>query len=245
MADSEAAIIHDRITINEANFRRIAKHVQKIPSLVYTDNDQISNSLKDFQDELAVYENQITKSQLQKNVAEQELGSYESQKVHINETREQNIKVTSNLERELEQARIRRTHLEEYDQFAKNLKKEKLESRQVQLEAIEGLENDIRDLEVQKEEFAKVWLSRRDQFQAIVEALQGMQRQIREEKEEQDRIEGMDETEEGEIDESKPTGETSGPGVTSASETPVPSETQEENPSASTTASKQDKMDLS
>jgi hypothetical protein len=103
----------------------------------------------------------------------------------LGDTYDKGTTVTSNLESELSDARILRSQLEEYDKLTRKMASDRLRTRAETIKALHRLETEIKELEVQKEEYAKVWTARREQFSEIVSALQGMQRQIREEKEEQ------------------------------------------------------------
>lgn len=85
---------------------------------------------------------------------------------------------------------------------------------------LDRLSLEINELEATKARYAEMWTARRAQFDEIMEALMGMRRQIQDEKEEQDRREGMadeDGEEEGAINEG--TEETSA--APSATDTPV------------------------
>jgi len=68
-----------------------------------------------------------------------------------------------------------------------------LKPRQTQQDSIARLQQEIADLEQEKDDYGKVWTARRQQFGEIVNALTGMQAQIQEDKEEQERREALDE----------------------------------------------------
>ncbi|KAK9484486.1 hypothetical protein V1527DRAFT_490849 [Lipomyces starkeyi] len=198
MSDQIDKIIRERVSINEAAYKRVFKSIQTLPILRFSSKEEIESAKKEIDNALSNYEVSVLKFQLQKSVSGREIAKYEAEQSEIRDTYDKGTTVTSNLESELSGARILRSQLEEYDKFTRKMASDRLRTRAETIKALHRLETEIKELEVQKEEYAKVWTARREQFSEIVSALQGMQRQIREEKEEQDRREGMDETEEGE-----------------------------------------------
>ncbi|KAK9364939.1 hypothetical protein V1509DRAFT_667600 [Lipomyces kononenkoae] len=198
MSDQLDKIIRERVTINEVAYKRVFKTIQTLPALRFSSKEEIESAKKEINHALSNYEVSILKSQLQKGASGKEIVQYEAEQSEIRETYDKGKAVTYDLERELSDARILRSQLEEYDKFTRKMATDRLRTRAETTKALQRLEEDIKELELQKEEYAMVWTARREQFAEIVSALQGMQKQIREEKEEQDRREGMDETEEGE-----------------------------------------------
>ncbi|KAK9239761.1 hypothetical protein V1525DRAFT_397574 [Lipomyces kononenkoae] len=206
MSDQLDKIIRERVSINEAAYKRVSKIVQTLPTLRFATEEEIESAKKEISHALSNYEVSILKFQLQKSASGKEIVQYEVEQSEIRETYDKGKTVTYNLECELSDARILRSQLEEYDKFTRKMASDRLRTRAETTKALQRLEEDIKELEQQKEEYAMVWTARREQFSEIVSALQGMQRQIREEKEEQDRREGMDETEEGEAVEAPKSG---------------------------------------
>ncbi|KAJ6262587.1 hypothetical protein Dda_3398 [Drechslerella dactyloides] len=98
----------------------------------------------------------------------------------------------------LEEAHKLKHHKLEYDVIATEItaSPNSQKTRQAQNDSIARLNAEIDALEREKAEYGKVWAARRGQFGAIVEALMGMQAQIQEDKEEQERREGLDDDEE-------------------------------------------------
>ncbi|KAK9351905.1 hypothetical protein V1505DRAFT_370625 [Lipomyces doorenjongii] len=222
MSDQIDKIIRERVSINETAYKRVFKIIQTLPILRFSSKEEIESAKKEIDSALNNYEVSVLKFQLQKSVSGREIIKYETEQSEIRDTYDKGTTVTSNLEFELSDARILRSQLEEYDKFTRKMASDRLRTRAETIKALHRLETEIKELEVQKEEYAKVWTARREQFSEIVSALQGMQRQIREEKEEQDRREGMDETEEGEAVEAPKFGAQSVLRSASGSATPNP-----------------------
>ncbi|KAK9471985.1 uncharacterized protein V1510DRAFT_418316 [Dipodascopsis tothii] len=195
--DQLDCIIQERVTVTESSIKFLLKRIQGLTELckgttistLDTFNSEISNGF----DELQML---IGKFQLQHSTSFRELSAFDERRLQIRESYDRGKEASALLEEELVEARLRRAHMEEYDQFTKAMiYKEHLKSRAEQLKAVENLEEEIKELELQKNSYAKVWEVRKQQFAEIVEALHSMQQQIREEKEEQERREGMDEGE--------------------------------------------------
>ncbi|KAJ8101054.1 hypothetical protein POJ06DRAFT_87500 [Lipomyces tetrasporus] len=222
MSDQLDKIIRERVSINEAAYKRIFKSIQALPNLRFSCKEEIESAKKEIDNALSNYEVSVFKFQLQRGISGKEIANYEAEQAEIRDTYDKGRTVTLNLESELSDARKLRSQLEEYDRFTRKMASDRLRTRAETIKALQRLETEIRELEAEKEEYAKVWTARREQFSEIVSALQGMQRQIREEKEEQDRREGMDETEEGEAVEVPKSGVQSVLRSASGSATPNP-----------------------
>ncbi|KAK9456828.1 hypothetical protein V1511DRAFT_495418 [Dipodascopsis uninucleata] len=187
-------LILERVSINELGYRKLLKKIQALPGLRFVAQDEILNARRELELEFSSLELSLWKAQLQKDVNTEEVSNYESQKTEIKHLYEHGSIVTENLESEFADAQRQLARLQEYDKFARTMtEKDRLATRADQTAAIEALEAEIQELEIQKNEYAHVWVARRRQFAEIMGALQGMQTQIREEKEEQERIEGLEE----------------------------------------------------
>ncbi|OLL24057.1 THO complex subunit mft1 [Neolecta irregularis DAH-3] len=131
------------------------------------------------------------KAQLQYDCCQREIAYYREKESDLNA---QYIEAEADivaLRKDLEEAQRIRSNKLEYDDIVQKIKDKSLRSRSEQQEAILNLENEIAALEAEKGTYSQVWHTRKEQFRAIMEALQGMQRQIQEEKEEQERKEGL------------------------------------------------------
>ncbi|KAK9450737.1 uncharacterized protein V1518DRAFT_380691 [Limtongia smithiae] len=193
MGENFEQIIRDRIAVNESAYRRITKQVQSIQQLTFADAEIIQTAQRDLNKALDHYEIQVMKWQLQFDVTAKESAVYETQREQIKDTYDRRVAISRDLESELSAARLRRTQVEEYDAYVRTaLHGDNLHSRDELDHAIARLNTEITELEVQKNEYANLWRARSAQFGEIVAALQRMQWQIHEEKEEQDRREGMD-----------------------------------------------------
>jgi hypothetical protein len=100
---------------------------------------------------------------------------------------------------ELALAQQEKTNRLEYDTIALEIFNSKsLKPREEQAQAIARLNAEIEELEKERNNDIKLWETRRDHFSQITTMLDGMVDEIKREKEEQERREGMDEEEEGE-----------------------------------------------
>lgn len=86
-----------------------------------------------------------------------------------------------------------------YDELAEKITSNRLlKPRDDQKVKLEELTAEIAKLEQEREEYAKTWAERREQFGRIVEEGMQLRRLIRDEKEEVERLEGMQNTEDNE-----------------------------------------------
>ncbi|KAK1975677.1 tho complex subunit 7 [Colletotrichum cereale] len=97
------------------------------------------------------------------------------------------------LREQLEGARATLAQRKEYDKLANALMAKGLRPRGEQESNLKKLEEEIRDLEKESETYAVTWRERRDQFSKIMDEGMLLRRQIRDEKEEVERREGMNE----------------------------------------------------
>jgi hypothetical protein len=127
---------------------------------------------------------------------------------------------------QLEQSRATLAQRKKFDELADKITNNKLlRPRADQLANLNKLEDECRELERESGTYAVTWGERRDQFARIMEEGMLLRRQIRDEKEEVDRREGMvedEEKEEGEEDENVREGQTPRAGGGSGNATPQP-----------------------
>lgn len=94
-------------------------------------------------------------------------------------------------------AQTAKAHRLQYDAIAGDiLGMQGLRPRAEQRVSLARLGGEIAELERERDEYSKVWAARRGQFEEIVKQLEVMSAQIKEDKDEQDRREGMSEEEE-------------------------------------------------
>ncbi|KAI5776677.1 hypothetical protein EDC01DRAFT_699061, partial [Geopyxis carbonaria] len=102
---------------------------------------------------------------------------------------------------ELAAAQVEKANRLVYDEIARDiLATRALKPRDEQHENIARLEAEIEELERERGEYEATWVARRVQFAAIVGQLEMLWASIKEEKEEQERREGMSEEPEGEAE---------------------------------------------
>ena len=98
------------------------------------------------------------------------------------------------LREQLEGARATLAQRKKFDEMADKITSNRmLRPREEQTHNLKKLEDECRELERESETYKVVWRERRDQFNKIMEEGMLLRRQIRDEKEEVDRMEGMDE----------------------------------------------------
>ncbi|WYZ34629.1 hypothetical protein EsH8_I_000905 [Colletotrichum jinshuiense] len=152
--------------------------------------DQIKDDLTlDF----AAFDSSIARLQflLDANVRERERYKADQQRIleECQSVRDNNAR----LREQLEGAKATLTQRKEYDKLANALMAKGLRPRGEQVSNLKKLEEEIRDLERESETYAVTWRERRDQFSKIMDEGMLLRRQIRDEKEEVERREGMNE----------------------------------------------------
>ncbi|KAF3911708.1 hypothetical protein AA313_de0204222 [Arthrobotrys entomopaga] len=147
--------------------------------------------------DFAPLEEALMRIQLLTAANRQEVARYEQKKMQIEEASEKARSEMVELNASLSEAHQLKQHKLEYDVIATEITSSpnSQKTRQAQYDSINRLNSEIEALEREKAEYGKVWAARRAQFGAIVEALMGMQAQIQEDKEEQERREGLDDDE--------------------------------------------------
>ncbi|GKT42005.1 THP3 C2A9.11c [Colletotrichum spaethianum] len=152
--------------------------------------DQIKDDLTlDF----AAFDSSIARLQflLDANVRERERYKADQQRI-LEEC--QNVRGNNaRLREQLEGAKATLAQRKEYDKLANALMAKGLRPRGEQESNLKKLEEEIRDLEKESETYAVTWRERRDQFSKIMDEGMLLRRQIRDEKEEVERREGMNE----------------------------------------------------
>jgi hypothetical protein len=134
--------------------------------------------------------------QLLLNSNERERQRYTEEKTRILETAQVVRADNARLHDQLKEAQRVLEIRKGYDALAEEItKKASLKPRDVQQVTIEKLNAEIAELEREKEEYAKTWADRREQFGRIVEEGMQMLRLIRDEKEEAERQEGLEDGE--------------------------------------------------
>ncbi|KAI9171411.1 THO complex subunit mft1 [Paramyrothecium foliicola] len=206
------------LNVEERPFKRITKRLGTISTIVGnaaqpppspnageqqsadTPNEQLRSDLTlDF----AAFDSSIARLQFlldanarerERYQADQERIVAECQGVRANNTQ---------LREQLEAARATLAQRKKFDELADKITSNRLlRPREDQIANLAKLEEECKELERESETYSETWKERKDQFNRIMEEGMLLRRQIRDEKEEVDRREGMNEgdDEEGEVD---------------------------------------------
>ncbi|KAF6842743.1 THO complex subunit mft1 [Colletotrichum musicola] len=154
---------------------------------------EIEQIKEDLTLDFAAFDSSIARLQflLDANVRERERYKADQQRI-LNEcqaVRDNN----ACLREQLDGAKATLAQRKEYDKLANALMAKGLRPRGEQEANLKKLEEEIRDLERESETYGATWRERRDQFSKIMDEGMLLRRQIRDEKEEVERREGMNE----------------------------------------------------
>ncbi|KAL0636154.1 hypothetical protein Q9L58_004828 [Maublancomyces gigas] len=145
------------------------------------------------------FEGVVARIQLLKDTNRREVERYDKEKGDILETASTARSTLIALRESLTLSQQEKENKLIYDVIATDiLSNRALKPRAEQHVNLDRLNKEIADLEAEREEYRTVWAARRAQFGQIVDQLEKMWAQIKEDKDEQDRREGMSEEEEGE-----------------------------------------------
>ncbi|KAM0260386.1 hypothetical protein ACHAQJ_002787 [Trichoderma viride] len=203
------------LNVEEKPFKRITKRLSSISAIVSSaiqsdaasQNGQTSSSSQlqeDLTFDFAAFDSSIARFQFLHDANERERERYEADKQRIlaecQAARENNARLRD----QLEDSKATLARRKKFDELAeKILSNRLLRPREDQLVALEKLEEECKELERESETYTGTWNERRDQFNRIMEEGRLLRRQIRDEKEEVDRREGMNEGGEDEVEEQR------------------------------------------
>ncbi|KAL7798556.1 Tho complex subunit 7 domain-containing protein [Trichoderma ceciliae] len=200
------------LNVEEKPFKRITKRLSSISAIVSSaiqpDASGRTSSSSQLQEDLtfdfAAFDSSIARFQFLHDANERERERYGADKQRIlaecQAARENNAR----LREQLEDARATLARRKKFDELAeKILSNRLLRPREDQSAALEKLEEECKELERESETYSGTWKERRDQFNRIMEEGMLLRRQIRDEKEEVDRREGMNEGGEDEVEEQR------------------------------------------
>ncbi|TEA19314.1 THO complex subunit mft1 [Colletotrichum sidae] len=146
--------------------------------------------------DFAAFESTVARLQflLDANVRERERYKADQQRIleECQSVRDNNTR----LREQLDGAKATLSQRKEFDKLANALLAKGLRPRVEQESNLKKLEEEIRDLERESETYGATWRERREQFSKIMDEGMLLRRQIRDEKEEVERREGMNEDEE-------------------------------------------------
>ncbi|GAA6018260.1 hypothetical protein JCM10207_002889 [Rhodosporidiobolus poonsookiae] len=132
----------------------------------------------------------LAKAERIEQVAGWEVDEYRSQAAHLEESSSETRQKLLTLEDRLVQAQQERARRIEYDGLAKTIGK--LPDRTKGQETITRLTDDISNLRAESAQYADTWRLRKEAFGDIVDRLEKMQGDIRDEKAEQERRRALD-----------------------------------------------------
>lgn len=203
------------LNVEEKPFKRITKRLTAISSAVShatnaangdaENGDGATTSTAQLQDDLtldfAAFDSNIARLQFLHNANEQERLRYEADKQRIMEECQTVRDKNSELREHLEEARATLAQRKKFDELADKITSNRLlRPREDQIANLAKLEEECKELERESETYSATWKERRDQFNRIMDEGMLLRRQIRDEKEEVDRREGMNEGTEDDVE---------------------------------------------
>ncbi|KOS16708.1 THO complex subunit mft1 [Escovopsis weberi] len=143
--------------------------------------------------DFAAFDSSIARLQFLHDANVRERARYEADKQRILGECQAARASNARLREQLEGARRTLAQRRRFDELAERITANRmLRPREDQLAALARLEDECRELERESETYSGTWRERRDQFNRIMEEGMLLRRQIRDEKEEVDRREGME-----------------------------------------------------
>ena len=203
------------LNVEEKPFKRITKRLGAISSAVSSAGEArngaepsallTSDSLReDLTFDFAAFDSSIARFQFLHDANQRERERYEADKQQILAECQEVRGSNGQLREQLEAARATLAQRKKFDELAEKITSNRLlRPREDQRVNLAKLEDECRDLERESETYSATWRERRDQFNKIMEEGMMLRRQIRDEKEEVDRREGMNEGGEDDADADK------------------------------------------
>lgn len=198
------------LNVEEKPFKRITKRLGTVSSIVakVADSEDPSgaaaSNTQQLQEDLtldfAAFDSSIARLQFLHDANERERQRYDNDKQRILGECQDVRQTNSGLREQLEGARATLAQRKKFDELAEKITSNRLlRPREDQLANLTKLEEECRELERESETYTETWKERRDQFNRIMEEGMLLRRQIRDEKEEVDRREGMNEGTEDDV----------------------------------------------
>lgn len=187
------------LAVEERPFKRITKRLAANPSLIQTSSKTSepanAEQLKeDFTLDFSGFDNSILRLQFLHDANVRERQRYKDDQDRILRECQAARDSNSGLREQLEAARATLAQRKKFDEMADKITSNRLlRPREEQVAALAKLEEECRELDKESETYSSVFRERRDQFNRIMEESMVLRRQIRDEKEEVDRREGMNE----------------------------------------------------
>ena len=188
------------LAVEERPFKRITKRLSTVPSLAspkVPDGQPKPNAeqlKEDFTLDFAAFDNSIVRLQFLHEANARERERYREDQERILRECQAARDTNTQLREQLEGARATLDQRKRFDDMADKITSNRLlRPREEQVANLAKLEEECRELERESETYRATWKERRDQFNRIMEEGMLLRRQIRDEKEEVDRREGMNE----------------------------------------------------
>lgn len=214
---SESELHKSRLlNVEEKPFKRITKRLSAISSVVSTATqynvstqngaDAASRpsqeSLKeDLTLDFAAFDSSIARLQFLHDANQRECERYSADQQRILAECQSVRANNGQLREQLDSARATLAQRKKFDELAEKITSNRLlRPREDQLANLSKLEEECKELERESETYKETWKERREQFNRIMEEGMMLRRQIRDEKEEVDRREGMNEEGEDEAE---------------------------------------------
>lgn len=215
--EEEAELHKSRLlNVEEKPFKRITKRLNSLTTLAAPSgasngtnppSSEAKGKLEQLKEELALdfaaFDSSITRLQFlhDANIRERERYAADQDRIlgECQAVRQNNAQ----LREQLEAAQATLAQRKKFDELAEKITSNRLlRPREDQIANLAKLEEECRELERESETYNETWRERRDQFNRIMEEGMLLRRQIRDEKEEVDRREGMNEgaEDDGEVD---------------------------------------------
>lgn len=220
--EKEEQDLHKRrlLNVEEKPFKRITKRLNQVNILIKaasqpasapaavadedntppppTGRDAHLRELEQLREDLtldfAAFDTSIARLQFLSDANKRERAGYEQKRAAILDECQAVRDKNGDLRIRLDEARGTLAQRKKFDELAERITNNKLlRPREDQLAALQKLEDECRELERESETYSATWRERRDQFSRIMEEGMLLRRQIRDEKEEVDRREGMNE----------------------------------------------------
>lgn len=193
------------LNVEEKPFKRITRRLTSISSAINklstpadSDEQAINSSTLSLQEDLtldfAAFDSNIARLQFLHDANERERERYENDKQRILEEFQTVRDKNAELRIRLEEALATLAQKKKFDELTEKITSNRLlRPREDQLISLAKLEEECKELERESETYSVTWRERREQFNRIMEEGMMLRRQIRDEKEEVDRREGMNE----------------------------------------------------
>ena len=246
------------LNVEEKPFKRISKRLSTVSSTIARathtqdaeriedsssndNNTASSQTLKeDLTHDFAAFDSSIARLQFLHDANRRERERYADDQQRILGECQTVRKSNGQLRQQLDAARATLAQRKKFDELADKITSNRLlRPREDQLAALEKLEEECKQLERESETYKETWQERRDQFNRIMDEGMMLRRQIRDEKEEVDRREGMNE--EGEAEEEAEANQTPKPSASDnatprpdGETTPAPAKTDNDNEAGDT-----------